>query len=137
MAPDPIRGIVRVKPGVLFTVIAPAGFRLLAAIERTARALAIELTITSACDGEHSGPTDPHHRGEAYDVRTRNLTEPQKDGVLREILNACHDAGDGSPRPVDGTPRSLATGRFFGFVEAPGDVNEHIHVQVRKGRVYP
>jgi hypothetical protein len=131
------RGVVRVKPGVVFTTIAPAGFRLLGAIERAARLTGLELTITSACDGAHSGPADPHHRGEAYDVRTRGLTDPQKDGVVLEILRGCADPGDGPPRPVDGAARSLVTPAFFGFVEAPGTPNEHIHVQLRRGRVYP
>jgi hypothetical protein len=131
------RGVLRVKPGVLFTTIAPAGFRLLAAIDKAARVLSVELTITSACDGEHSGPNDPHHRGEAYDVRTHGLTDGIKDAVLRVVLTELRDNEPALPRPVEGTPRSLATVRFFGFLESAGGANEHLHFQLRRGRVYP
>jgi hypothetical protein len=134
---EPRRGVVLVKPGVSFTTIAPAGFRLLAAIERAARALHVELTITSACDGEHSGLNDPHHRGEAYDVRTHTFTESMKDAILRVLLNELRDDVDGLVAPLVDVPRSLATTRFFGFVEQPGAPNEHLHVQLRRGRVYP
>lgn len=132
-----VRGVVRVKPGVTFSTIAPAGFRMLQAIECAARRLSLDLTITSACDGEHSGPNDPHHRGEAYDVRTRGLTEPQKDELVATIIGACVDGGEVPPYTLPTVPRSCASGRFFAFVEAPGTVNEHIHVQLRKERVYP
>ena len=129
--------VVHVKPGVLFTTIAPAGFRLLGAIERAARAVNAPLTITSACDGAHSGPDDPHHRGEAFDVRSQDLPEAVKHTVLAEIMRACNDDGVGPAQPVAGIPASLATSRFFGFLEAVGTDNEHIHVQLRKGRSYP
>ena len=112
-------GIVKVKPGVLFSVIAPAGFRILAAIDLTAAALGLDLTITSACDGKHSGPGDPHHKGEAYDIRTHDLTVVEKVNVLACIMGL------------------LEAGLFFGFLEAAGTTNEHIHVQRRKGTVYP
>jgi hypothetical protein len=130
-------GFVLVKAGVTFTTIAPAGFRLLAAIERAARELQLPLMITSACDGEHSGPHDPHHRGEAYDLRTRDLTEGQKDLVLMAIITACSEPGAPPPFLLPGVKRSLATALFFGFVEAPRTPNEHIHVQLRQGRTYP
>jgi len=47
--------VIRVKPGVEFTVIAPGGFRILAALVMVADRLTQDLTITSAADGEHSG----------------------------------------------------------------------------------
>jgi hypothetical protein len=137
MSGELLRGVLRVKPGVLFTTIAPAGFRLLAAIDKAARVLSVELTITSACDGEHSGPNDPHHRGEAYDVRTHGFTEPVKDAIVFAIMRACADPNAGLPEPIPGIPRSRATLRFFGFIEGPGTPNEHIHVQLRRGRAYP
>jgi len=113
-------GIVKVKDGVEFRVIAPGGFVLLAAVVATARNLDVDLTLTSACDGAHSGPDDPHHRGEAYDIRTHDLWDPKR--VLDELISnlEAHDPG-----------------RFFAFLEAPGTENEHIHCQVRKGTSYP
>lgn len=110
-------GVVRVKDGVKFDKIAPGGFRILAAIDHISYVLNQDLTITSACDGEHSGPNDPHHRGEAYDVRSHDLSN--KDQVLA-LLNAA--------LPID---------RFYCFIEAPGTDNEHFHLQVKKGTVYP
>lgn len=111
--------VVRTKPGVLFTVIAPGGFRILSAFDQTAAKLDTDLTITSACDGEHSGPDDPHHRGEAYDIRTHDLSPELKDAVLAEIMAI------------------LGWEHFYGFLEAPGSDNEHIHCQVKRGTVYP
>lgn len=108
---------VQVKPGVEFAVIAPGGFVLLSAIQRAAASLSHDLTITSGTDGVHSGPNDPHHRGEAYDVRTNDL--PDKQAALEALQGF------------------LPTDLFFSFIEDPGTVNEHIHCQVRKGTVYP
>lgn len=106
--------VVRVKDGVLFTKIAPGGFRILAAIDNASSHE--DLVITSACDGEHSGPNDPHHRGEAYDVRTYDLNDKQ--GVLEAIQQFLGD-------------------RFYAFLESPDTDNEHIHIQVKKGTTFP
>ncbi len=99
-------------------MIAPGGFVLLAAIRDAAVTCEVDLTITSACDGEHSGPTDPHHRGEAYDIRTHDMTPEKKQEVLSDIQDALGD-------------------RFFAFLESPATENEHIHCQVKKGTTYP
>lgn len=112
-------GVVLVKSNVLFTVIAPAGFRILSAIDQTAQKLDCDLIITSACDGEHSGPSDPHHTGEAYDVRSHDMSPEQKDRVLAQIMNY------------------LGWDRFYGFLEVPGTDTEHFHFQRKKGTVYP
>lgn len=111
-------GCVYVKMGVLFSVIEPGGFRILSAIDQAAAKLNFDLIITSACDGVHSGPTDPHHRGMAYDVRSHEFTEDQKNSVLAEILKTLGPA-------------------FFGFLESPDTDNEHFHFQVKKGTTYP
>lgn len=109
--------VVLVKDGVLFTKIAPGGFRILAAIDGTAEFTNENLIITSACDGEHSGPDDPHHRGEAYDIRTHNLKDKQFTlDVIKSHLDPDH---------------------FYAFLEAPNTDNEHIHVQVKKGTTFP
>jgi hypothetical protein len=136
--PSPLpRKVITVKPGVLFTTIAPAGFRLLGAIELAARRAGVDLTITSACDGAHSGPDDPHHRGEAYDIRSHDLPEPLKHTVLAEIMRACNDDGAAPATAAAGIAGGLVTSTFFGFLEAVGTDNEHIHVQVRQNRSYP
>ena len=67
-------GVITTKEGVLFQKIAPAGFRILSAIDQVSQALSVNLVITSGTDGEHSGPNDPHHRGEAFDVRSQSFS---------------------------------------------------------------
>ena len=111
--------IVHVKSGVLFTVIAPGGFRMLSAIDQTCAKMGIDLILTSACDGEHSGPNDPHHHGEAYDVRSHDFTPEQKADILTNVMDF------------------LGWNSFYGFIEAPGTDNEHFHFQVKKGTTYP
>lgn len=117
---------VKAAPGVSFTrvtfdgkveSIAPGGFRLLAALWAVSVIRQESLTITSACDGEHSGPDDPHHRGEAYDVRSHDLTD-------KHATLACLVA-------------NLDRRYFYAFLEDEGTPNEHIHCQVRKGVAYP
>jgi len=112
-------GVILVKSNVLFTVIASGGFRILSAIDQVSKKLDCDLIITSGCDGEHSGPDDPHHHGEAYDVRSYNLSTEQKDLTLAQIMSI------------------LGWDRFYGFLEASGTDNEHFHFQVKKGTVYP
>lgn len=126
-------GVVRVKAGVQFTRITPAGFRILGALEQTVRPLAYDLTITSACDGHPA--TDPHTRGDAYDVRTQALSVAQKTYVLRAMLLALSN-GSALDAPVE-VSGGLATGRFFGQIEDPGGPQEHAHFQLRRGRTYP
>lgn len=111
-------GVVRVKEGVEFAIIAPGGFRILGAIDRIAAQFPIDLWITSGTDGMHSGPNDPHHRGEAYDVRSHDLEPSTKNQVLALIQQMLGD-------------------RFYAFLESPGTDNEHIHTQVKKGTNYP
>jgi len=130
-----VTAVVRVKPGVCFTTIAPAGFRLLSAIETTARALGVTLTITCACEAHP--PSDPHTHGEAYDLRTHNLSAAMQDAVLRRVLTACCDETAEPPDlllPISG---GLATRQFFGQLERVGQPSEHLHVQLRRGAVYP
>ena len=112
-------GVVHVKDSVQFSKIAPAGFRILSAIDDCAAKLDLDLVITSACDGTHSGEADPHHSGEAYDVRSRDFTPEQKDRILAEIM------------------AKLGWERFYGFLEAPNTDNEHFHYQRKKGTSYP
>lgn len=110
---------VYTKSGVLFALIAPGGFRILSAIDQTAAKLGVDLIITSGTDGLHSGAEDPHHRGEAYDVRSHEFTADEKDKVLAQIMLI------------------LGWDNFYGFLESPATDNEHWHFQVKKGTVYP
>lgn len=114
-------GRILVKPGVTF-VYHPAGFRILEAVRRTAVLLGINVTITSGADGLHSGPGDPHKTGEAYDLRTHDLSPEVTQALLRGIQ---HELGEDLPGR-----------RFYTFLEAPGTANEHIHSQRRNATTY-
>jgi hypothetical protein len=110
-------GVLRVKDGVKFEKIAPGGFEILRALTSAASASSYDIFITSGTDGEHSGPNDPHHRGEAYDVRTRGV--PDKNILLAMIKSR------------------LLFDQFYCFLEDPDTDNENIHCQVKKGTTYP
>lgn len=114
-------GTLHVKYGVVFTPqLPPAGARILEVLKQSVANYTFDVTITSAADGEHSGPADPHHTGEAFDLRVHGLTEAQKSLLL-------HDLQAGLYRE----PR-----QFYAVLEAPETPNEHIHVQRRNGITY-
>ena len=115
-------GRLLVKPGVEFgDLLAPAGARILDVAKKVADLLDFDVTITSARDGVHSGPNDPHHKGEAFDFRTNTLQPEQKAHLLTSLQNGLYTS---KPR------------RFYIFLEAAGLPNEHIHAQRRLGTVY-
>jgi hypothetical protein len=77
------------------------------------------VVITAGTNGVHSGPADPHYRGDALDLRTH--TFPTRDSKFAYAARLNQILGD----------------NFYAFVEDPDSPNEHIHVQVAKGHVYP
>jgi hypothetical protein len=109
---------VKVKPGVAFNVIGPAGYQILTALKETSRLLGVDLVITSGSDGLHSGPFDPHKTGEAYDVRSHDFDNDMKAKVLETMLFV------------------LGPDRFYGVIEDAGGANEHYHFQRRIGTRY-
>ncbi len=121
-----------VKPGVSFAVIAPAGFRLLSALDVTARRLQITLTITCGCDSHP--PADPHSTGEAYDVRTHGLTNDQKRQLLKSLMDELATDTHDVPLPASG---GLGTLHFWGWIENLGLATEHLHCQRRTSTTYP
>lgn len=126
-------GVLRFKDGVLpIGRIDPAGARLLGSLDRVVRSMHNDLTITCA-DGEHPA-SDPHTLGRAYDVRTHDLTADQKEFLVRGVMLDLQEAENDAPIAVSG---GLATTRFFGWLEHPGEAAEHAHFQQRKGVSYP
>lgn len=113
-----MRGIVTQKDTAQFAKISPGGFVLLAAIHSAAESLGLDLVITSGTDGCHSGESDPHHFGNAYDVRVHDFAPDVQQLILQHIQTA-------------------AGPDFYAFIEDPGTDNLHIHCQVRKGTTYP
>lgn len=97
--------------------LSPAGFHMIGALEMVAARLGQDLVITSAMDGEHSGPEDPHPNGRAFDVRTHDHADPKRVVELTRIY--------------------LGEAKFYAFLEDEGKPNEHMHVQLRHGIMYP
>jgi hypothetical protein len=125
-------GVLRVKTGVAFDRIDPAGFRLLGALDRIVRGQPFDLVITCGTDSHPAA--DPHSLGRAYDVRTHNLTPSQAQFVLREVLLDLQEGECDAPLEVS---IGLATSRFYGQLERPGEPGEHLHFQQRRGTQYP
>ena len=114
-----------IKKGVDFgTNLAPAGARILEALKKVAAEVDFDITITSARDGVHSGLTDPHHSGEAFDLRTKTLTAEQKQTLLTRLRQELYPKMPGELR------------RFYVVLEDAGGGNEHIHCQRRLGTTY-
>jgi hypothetical protein len=109
--------MVLIKDGVTF-VYSPGGLVILQAIKTNSKMLNKDLTITSGSDGIHSGLSDPHHFGNAYDVRSHDLDDVNKQQFLANLNNL------------------LARDDFYYFLEDNGTANEHFHIQVRKGINY-
>jgi|SRR6185369_2670830 len=111
---------VRVKDGVKFDRISPAGFKMLAVIQNATYIFDRDLTIT--CGTDSHPPTDPHSRGEAYDLRTIGMS----DQVIKELVAYL---------------KTQLGPLFFVQYETPG-VNltataAHIHMQLAQHADYP
>ena len=114
-------GRLLVKSDVDFGLhMAPAGARILEVLKRLVAGYSFDVTITSAWDGTHSGPNDPHKTFEAFDLRTNTLTDDQTIDLLTDLRRLLYK-----------TPR-----KFYAFLENPGAPTEHVHVQRRKGTTY-
>ena len=132
-------GRLWLKPGASVNGLSVAGAHILTAFAMTAARLGRDLTVTSGTDGEHRGPLDPHRRGDALDVRSLDLAPDVKTQVLALVMEELRRVslryGVGSA--IVNTSGGRACWFFFGFLEAPGDLNEHFHVQLRRGRTLP
>lgn len=125
--------VLHTKPGTQFAVIAPGGFRILAALEETARLCETDLTITCGTEGHPAD--DPHTRGEAYDVRVADLTPERLLAVVKALQIALEPLSfyfqyEVPTLPVDVRLRAIAV--VNSSASAP-----HIHLQVKKGHTYP
>ena len=124
--------VVRVKPGVRFDVIAPAGFRILSAIDALAVKLGRDITLTCGTDF-HQMP-DPHCTGEAYDFGITGWSAQEIELAVRFLRLTLGDAFTvlyEVPRlPMDPTLRPLA------YVNANA-TGPHFHIQRKKGTTWP
>jgi hypothetical protein len=126
-----VTGVV-FKPGADTRILGKAGVRILGVLDVLARHFKVDMVITSANDA-HAAP-DPHATGEAFDLRTHDWPDDQKEAVLEELLILLSDD------PTTDAPQrvsiGLATKRFYGQLENPGQPTEHIHVQRRNHTTY-
>ena len=113
----------------------PAGFRILCELCNMAKDWYQDLEVTSGSEGQHSGPTDPHKRGEAIDLRSNNMASlAEKQGFVQSlIIRLCDKVGE----RVFEVSGGWANDHFFAFLEDAGKPNEHIHIQRRHNTAYP
>lgn len=124
--------VVRHRPGVRFDVIAPAGFRILAALDLAAQDCLTDLMITCGTDS-HALP-DPHPLGEAYDVSVHTLSaqhisdvKAHLEDTLGPLFTVLYEVQE---VPSDPTLRSIA----YVNVQATGP---HFHIQRKKDTTFP
>lgn len=119
-------GVVRCLPSVVLTGLAPAGIRLLSALDLMAQTIRRDLTVTCGLEAHTEGA---HPRGEALDVRTRDLSEPQilvlVDGLKKVLGRDFTVLYEVPTKPVG----ALAP---ISFVNA-GATGPHLHLQLKKG----
>lgn len=123
--------VLRVKDGVHFDIIAPAGFRILAAFDAATKVMGRDLTIT--CGSDSHPPNDPHSRGEAMDLRANDLSDGQilaLTGFLETTLGPRFTVLYETPTMPSGVLAQIA------YVNAAA-TGTHIHVQPVKGTVFP
>lgn len=116
-----------------FDRISPAGFRILGALESAARALDLNLIIT--CGTEDHPADDPHTRGEAYDIRVRDLSVEN----MISVIHFLHEAfvPDAFTVLLE-TPIGFSDPRLVAIQYLnPQASGPHLHVQPKKGTVYP
>lgn len=125
---------VRFKEGCETHPLAPSGVRILGALERCARQMLLRDLIVT-CGSDSHGPDDPHSKGEAFDVRSHDLTPKQKEQLLLAVMQELSDGQDSDPLvPKDG---GYVTRHFFGWLEHPNEPTEHFHFQQRNKVAYP
>lgn len=123
--------VLRTAQGVKFDVIAPAGFRIMAALDHATQVIGQDLTITA---GTNDHATGRHTRGEAFDVRTKDLTVPTLVrlmqvlmAVLGPLFTVLYEVAE---KPDDPALAAIA------FINADAS-GPHLHIQPKKGTDYP
>lgn len=127
-------GVVRHDPRARFGTIAPAGFHILGAFDLAAAQAPHDIWITAGTN-DHQLP-DPHARGEAYDLRTKDLDPIEIVNLylnLKTILGGAFTVLYELPEDVEPRHPMLLPIVYRGQ-KATG---EHIHTQPRKGTTWP
>lgn len=117
---------------VRFDVFASGGLRILVALAHAARQTAWDWRIS--CGTEGHPPTDPHSRGEAYDLSL--ATFPDTAAIVAAYHDLKADLGAAFTVlfevPYLQTDSALAS---IAYVNADATAR-HFHIQVRKGTTY-
>ena len=122
---------VRVKDGVVLHPLTPALIRLLAVTDQAVRVLGRDLTVT--CGREGHSVTDPHTRGEAIDIRTRDLPE----GTIFTLVNWLRTAL-GPAWTVLYEVKEKPNGVLASMAYVNPDASAaHVHIQPRKNTSWP
>ena len=124
--------VLSAKSTARFDRIAPAGFRILGALDLATRELMTNLVIS--CGTEGHSPDDPHTSGEAYDISVRDLV-PALIVQLVEYLQIRLGSFFYTQYEAPTVPSHPALA-LIAAVNA-GASAPHIHVQRRRGTVYP
>lgn len=119
-------------PGVKFDRIAPAGARIIGALDAYARFVGKRLVVT--CGTEGHGPTDPHTTGDAYDLSVQGWSDEDILDGHRWFCDELPGMWFTTLYEVRETPTGLLLGIAFVNPEATGP---HFHLQRKKGTVYP
>ena len=123
--------VVRTTRAVRFATIAPAGFRILAAIDAATKVFGMDIVITSGTDSHTTGR---HPTGEAYDVRTIDISPAVVVKLYRHfqrVLGARFTVLYEAPTlPTDETLAAITTVNKHA-------TGSHLHIQVKRDTTYP
>lgn len=123
--------VVRCLDSVKLDPMTPALVRLLSVLEQAAQTLKRDLVVT--CGREGHAPTDPHSRGLALDVRTRDIA----DGPLIALLAFLRERLGPAWTVLYEVPVRPAGVRGQGAWVNPKASAEHCHIQPVKGTSWP
>lgn len=124
--------VTRHKPSVRFALIAPAGFRILAAIDALPATIGRDVYLS--CGTEGHPPTDPHSTGEAFDISVMGWTGAEIETALRTLRGTLGSAFY-AQYEVTSTANDLTPSRLA--VVNPAASGSHVHVQRAKSTIYP
>jgi hypothetical protein len=127
---------LHVKAGVDLSTLEAGGCRILSVLALAPLMLGFSLTIS--CGNEGHGPDDPHTKGNALDIRTRDLTPLQ---ILQLHAYAQQQLGTELFTVLYEVPiaeRAAIDDSLQAYIYGPSDPNaQHLHLQVRRGKEFP